>query len=472
MREFELLIDEALRNGLSPEHAPFNTQVLFGCLGFRCGKLGLEAALLGENPLPVTVDLHYNWPFPQVLIGDTYNILVIRSLATNADYVYTVSDDYLTVTLIATLSHGVYGLGSLMELADFGEYAFMTNGVAMVYWDVAGGVWDTIVADANIPMMRTVCNFNGQAVGGNIVSAWYDCDETFYVWSKIGSIDFTPEQDNEAGYRRCPYGGEVFHAKKLGSSVIGYSSKGITLISPAGDPAPSFGFSEIYDIGLVNKGAVAGSKRDHMFVDEDYNIVRVGISTVGKVALKLVPTVLGYQYYMKQLGDTEDIIVNYDPASGDYYIGNSTKTFLLSSTGLTEVTQHPSAVWKGDIDGTYMLPVTIDTDSPYITTESFDMQYKGQKTISVIETDAFSVTGAEAAVDYAFNLVSWNSAAFIPINNMGIATVTAAGNMFRFKLKFDDISDDFRIGYIGVRYKMTDLRGIRGVYAPPIRGQR
>ena len=472
MREFELIIDEALKNGLSPEMAPFNSQLLYGCLGFRCGKFGLEAALLGENPLPVTVDLHYNWPFPQVLIGDTYNILIIRSVVTNADYIYAVSNDHLTVTLIATLSHGVYGIGSLMELADFGEYAIMTNGVAMVYWDVTGATWTAIGAPAaDTPFMRTICNFNGQAIGGNIVSAWYDCDETFYIWSRIGSMDFVPATDNEAGYRRCPYGGEVFHVRELGNSVIGYSSKGITLMSPVGSPTTTFGFSELHNVGMINRGALDGSNTDHMFVDEDYNIVRIGVSPVGKVSLKLIPTVLGYQYYIRQLAD-EDIIVNYDPATGDYYIGNSTKTFLLSPNGLTEVTQHPSAVWKGDVDGTYMLPDTIDEDYPYITTEPFDMQYKGQKTISVIETDAFSVLDAEASVDYAFDLVNWNSANFLPINNMGIATVIAAGNMFRFKLRFSDINDDFRIGYIGVRYKMTDLRGIRGVYAPPIRGQR
>uniref|UniRef100_A0A6M3IH74 Uncharacterized protein n=1 Tax=viral metagenome TaxID=1070528 RepID=A0A6M3IH74_9ZZZZ len=463
MREFELLIDEALKNGLSPEQmTPFNSQLLYGCLGFRCGKLGLEAALLGENPLPVGIDLYYNWPYPQVLIGDTYNILIIRNLITNADYIYTISDDYLTVTLIATLSHGVYGVGSLMELADFGEYAFMTNGVAMVYWDTTGIDWDVVVVDADIPMMRTVCNLNGQAVGGNIVSVWYDCDETFYIWSKIGSMDFTPEQGNEAGYRRCPYGGEVFHVRKLGTNVIGYSSKGITLMKPVNDPVPGFGFVESYNLGLINRGAVDGCTMDHLFVDEDYNLVRVN---------EKGPAVLGYQHYVRQLSN-EDIIVNYDPASGDYYIGNSAKTFLLSPEGLTEVTQHPSAVWKGDIDGTFMLPDTVDEDSPHIITEAFDMQYKGQKTISVIETDAFSVIGAEAAVDYAFDLTNWVSGNFIPINNMGVGTVIAAGNMFRFKLRFSEISDDFRIGYIGVRYKMTDLRGIRGVYAPPIRGQR
>ena len=464
MREYALIIDEALKNGLSPEQmVPSNSQLLLECLGFRCGRLGLEAALLGENPLPVTVDLHYNWPFPQFLVGDTYNILVIRSLITNADYIYEVSDDHSTVSLIATLLHGVYGLGSLMELADFGEYAFMTNGVAMIYWDVAGVTWTTTVAIATVPMMKTVCNLNGQAVGGNISSVWHDCDETFYVWSKIGSMDFTPEFDNEAGYRRCPYGGEVYHVRKLGNNVIGYSSKGITLLSPVSDPVPGYGFAELYDLGLINKGAMDGGTVDHVFIDEDYNVVRIG---------EKGPIVLGYQHYMVQLGSSEDIIVSRDSANDDYYIGNSTKTFLLSPKGLTEVTQHPSAVWKGDINGTYMLPDTVDISLPLTVTEVFDMGYKGQKTTSIIETDAFSVEGAEAAVDYAFDLVNWNSVDFTPINNMGIATVVAAGNRFRFRLRFSDINDDFRISYINVRYKMTDLRGIRGIYAPPIRGQR
>jgi len=462
MREFELVIGEALKNGLSPERAPFNSQLLYGCLGFRCGKLGLEAALLGGNPLQVTVDLHYNWPYPQFLSGDTYNILVIRSLITNADYIYAVSNNYLTVTLVSTLSHAVYGLGTLLEFADFGEYAFMTNGVAMVYYKVSTSTWTTINADAAIPMMRTVCNLNGQAVGGNIVSVWYDCDETFYVWSNIGAMDFIPGLSNEAGYRRCPYGGEVYHVRKLGTNVIGYSSKGITMLKPVNDPVPGFGFVELYDLGLINRGAIAGGTNDHLFVDEDYNLVRI----TGEG-----PAVLGYQYYIEQLAG-EDIIVNRDPAKGDYYIGNSTKTFLMSPKGLTEVTQHPSAVWRGDIAGPYMLPVTIDTTLPYITTEPFDMGYKGQKTIAVIETDAFSNSDAEAGVDYAFDLNTWSVGSFLPINNMGIGTVIAAGNMFRFKLRFTDINDDFRIGYIGVRYKMTDLRGIRGVYAPPIRGQR
>ena len=458
MREYELIIDEALKVGLSPEQmTPSNAQFLFECLGFRCGKLGLEAALLGDNPLPSTINMHYNWPFPQFLVGDTYNILIIRDLITNADYIYEVSDNHDAVTLIATLSHAIYGLGSLMELADFGEYAIMTNGVAMIYgWT---GSWTVATSSLTIPMMKTICNLNGQAVGGNIVSPWHDCDETFYVWSRIGSIEFTPDLENEAGYRRCPYGGEIFHVRKLGNNVVGYSSKGITLLSPVSDPVASYGFNEMYDLGLINRGAIDGNVSGHVFVDEEFNIVSVDEKGIN---------VLGYRQYMIQLGIDEDIIINYDSTKGDYYIGNSEKTFLLSSNGLTELNQHPSAVWQGG----YMLPDIVDERLPIITTESFDMQYKGQKTVSVIESDIYSVNDAEASVDYAFDLNNWNSANFTPINNMGIATIAAVGNRFRFKLRFSDINDNFRIGYIGVRYKMTDLRGIRGVYAPPIRGQR
>jgi len=58
VREFELVIDKALNNGLSPEDIiPFNTQVLAECLGFRCGKVGLEVHETLDNPLPATIDI-------------------------------------------------------------------------------------------------------------------------------------------------------------------------------------------------------------------------------------------------------------------------------------------------------------------------------------------------------------------------------------------------------------------------------
>jgi len=463
VREYELVIDEALKKGLSPEKAMiFNSPYLQRCLGFRCNRSNLEAAIEGSNPLAGEVAFYYDWPFPQFITGNGYNILVIRESTVNLeDIIYEVSEDLGTVTHMFSIDELTFGVGTMMEAADFGDYLFMTNGVVMIYRNTVTDTWVAATTHANIPMMRTICNFKGQAVGGNIVSAWHDCNERYYVWSKIGSMDFTPDDMNTAGYRRCPYGGIVRNVKRLGDSVIGYSSKGITGISPVSQPAPTFGFTELDDTGIINQGAVDGDLYRHVYVGTDL-IVR----QITKEGIKE----LGYEKWMDEI-DNEDIIVKFDKANKDFYIGNSKKTFLLSPYGMTEVRQHPSALWREDEDEAYMIPETVDLDLPLITTEVIDMGYKGQKTISVIETDAMIVEDPEAAVDWANDLTTWGYGSFTPINNMGIASITASGNAFAVSLRFGDIYPITTIGYIKARYKMTDLRGIRGVYAPPLRGQ-
>jgi len=469
MREYELVIDEAFKNGLTPElMTPFNTQLLYECLGFRCGKLGLEAFEDGDNPLPVLLELLYEWPYPQFITGDGYNFLIVRDSTHLRDNVYRVSDNMTTATLLAQITNS----GTLMEVADFGEYVLMVNGYRMLYLDIETSTWTASAATTTIPMMRTICNFKGQAIGGGITSAWHDCDETFYVWSKIGHMDFTPDASNEAGYRRCPYGGNVYHVKRIGGIVIGYSSKGITQMTPVDSPMPTYEFSEVADIGLINRGAVGGNLSEHVFVDSDYNVWKVMLEYGAIGGARAVPKKLGYRHYMQMLKPADgDIIVLYDHFDNNFYIGNSEKTFLLSPYGMTEIPQHPSAVWRITSGSLYMLPDAIDSYSPLITTEIFDMGYKGQKTTQNIETDAMYVAGAEAGVDYANDLTTINEEVYRPINNMGSAAITVAGNLFRFRLRFTSIEDNFRIGYMKVRYKMTDLRNIRGVYAPPLRGQ-
>ncbi len=466
MREFELVIDEALGKGLSPTtNPPPNSQWLRECLGFKCLDGGLEDYVELANPLPIAFNIDYVWPFPQVIVGERYTILVIRDTVTGYDSVYSVDATHTTVSLLFEIQSVVHS-ASLLEVADFGEYIFMTNGAAMVYWDAESSVWQRIAESDTIPSIRTVTNFKGQAVGGCVLSDWYDCDETFYVWSEIGSINFTPGKDNEAGYRRCPYGGEVYHTRRVGDAVIGFSSEGITLLFPSSSATPeygtgaTFGFKELDGVGLINRGAVNGTLRRQIYVGEDYILREVTSEGVKE---------LGYQYYMERLAG-EDIIVSYDPSEKDFYIGNSTKTYLLSSDGLTEITQHPSTVWR--LDGqTHMLPVTVDSDDPYLCSLPFNMSYGGEKTVFSIETDAFGIVGAEASVDWSKDLETWNANSYVSINNEGIAAIIISGNSFMFKLRFDSLNEGAKISYIKARYKMTDMRGIRGVYAPPPRGQ-
>jgi len=468
MREYELIIDEALKKGLNPERTIFSgSDYLWQALGFRIGRRGIEGYRpCDESPLDGLVDMLYSWPFPQWITGERYNFLIIRDSVVNMeDKVYVVADDY-TVTHIFDCDVLTFGLGTLMEVADFGEYAFMTNGVIMIYWDVGLADWHEIIASPTIPMMRTVCNFKGQMIGGCVLSAWHDCDEKFYCWSKIGQADFTPDRNNTAGYRRDPYGGVVYHTRRLGDSVIGYSSKGIVKMDHVSDPAPTFRFTELEDVGILNQGAMDGSLQRQIYVGTD-----LVIREITKEGIKE----LGYYQYVEDLGSDEDIIVKYDRIKKDFYIGNSSTTYLLSPYGLTQVPQHPSAVWtmSEEDDEIVMLPNTMDDPYvPLIASEVIDMGYRGNKTIFSMESDALLVFGPTVSVGWLNTLDVWGFTSDIPLNNEGIAAVIASGSDFCFQIKFTIVAESLRLSYIKVRYKMTDLRGIRGVYAPPLRGPK
>jgi hypothetical protein len=469
MREYELVIDKALTKGLFPTRSiPTNSEWLWGALGFRVGREVLTGYRISDDDDLVSIsgiDFHYNWPFPQFIVGESYNILVVRNALTEEDIVYQVSNYYGTVVLIATIDEAGYGQGGLMEVADFGEYCLMVNGVATIHWDPAGPGWTEPAIGDTLPQMGTVCNLKGQAIGGNVTSVFHDCDETFYVWSKIGDIDFTPGIDNEAGYRRCPYGGEVLNVRRLGNSVVGYSSKGITLLTPVSEPATTISFTELDDVGLINKGAVDGDIHRQIYVGSDLVVREVTAQGVKE---------LGYSYFMDEL-DEYNIIVKYDRTKKDFYIGDDEYTFLLSPYGLTAVPQHPSALWTLDHEYAHedeisMLPNTVDTGYvPAVISDIFDMGYRGQKTISSVETDIIAIYEPSVLVGAMNTIRVMNYTDAIRLNDEGIGAAVISGNEFAVMIRFDDadyIIENAPMRYIKVRYKMTDLRGIKGVYTP------
>ena len=468
MREFYTTIDEALLTGLKTEiRVPRNSPVLHECLGFRIGKKAIEGIEFLYNPLPVALDMHYNWPFPQFLKQESWKILVVRDAVNMEDVVYSLDASY-NATQIFAIDELTFGQGTLMELADFGEYAFMTNGVLMLYWDTTLVDWDEKIAIATIPMMRTVCNFKGQMIGGCVLSAWHDCDEKSVVWSDIGSVDFTPNRRNEAGYRRDPFGGEVYHVRRLGDNVVAYTSTGVTLMSPIGSPAATFGFKELHKVGLKNRGAMNGDLNQHLFVD-----LKNSVFKLNKEGLKE----LGYEGYVEEL-DADDNIVSFDQYRGDFYISDGVNSFLLSPNGMTNYPYEVSTIWYDDEDGHGLcgLPETIDppTHVPILVSHIIDMGYRGQKTIFSIELGASEMTGAEVAIDWRMDSISaFQRTAFAPVNNEGVATIIAAGTEFRICVRSETfVRDTSELDYITVRWKMTDLRALRGVYAAPPRGQR
>lgn len=459
MREYEFNIDKSLGNCLSPtlvtpQNAPFMSKVV----GFRCGDLGLEPYVLGTNPLPSALDIQYSWPFPQVLEGEKFLFLIVRDNINEADQIYVINYDN-TVTWSFTIDKLTFGQGGLYELADFGEYAILSNGLVYLYWHYLGSWNVTKVASATLPLMTSVCNYKGRLIGGNVTSTWHDCNENYYIWSKIGSVDFTVDQSNEAGYRRDPMGGEILNIRRMQDIIVGCSTHGITYMFPANQ---SIGFKEVCHRGIANKGAIAGHLNEYLVVGEDYIVRKLTPEGVEDV---------GYQRQMLELKeDEEDVIVNFDDSRDDFYIGNSQRTFLLSSKGMTEIKQHPSALWI-NAGIKHLLPATEDSQLYELLSESFNFGYGGQKTISTMETDAVGYTDCTIGVQYSEDNKVFTERTYSEINKQGLASVPISGVYFKAGVRFETVDSDFATSYIKLRFKMTDLRGIRGVYAPAPRGQ-
>jgi hypothetical protein len=162
MREFYFTF-EGLKGGLrKTRHNPRNLQALVECMNAKPHADRLRP--YDPFTLPVytlagiPVDLSLEWPFPQLIGGADWNFLVIRDAFADEDRIYTI-DAADALTLIAVSDVATYlAWGDRFELADFGPYTLMTNGVIMVYRDVTGPAWITTavgIADT-IPLMGTI----------------------------------------------------------------------------------------------------------------------------------------------------------------------------------------------------------------------------------------------------------------------------------------------------------------------------
>jgi hypothetical protein len=197
-----------------------------------------------------------------------------------------------------------------------------------------------------------------------------------------------------------------------------------------------------------------------LFVNSNYKLCEVTDKGVNA---------LGYQEYISRLAG-KDIIVSYNQTSKDFYISNGTITFLYSPQGLTEVSQHPSSVWYSE-NSQHMIPDTDDGRDPYLITESIDFGFRGSKTIFVLELGITNYDQALVAIDWIMDRVNSGITAWVGENYQGVINLIIAGTTFKVMLKLTGVTSDTIVSYIKVRYKMTDLRSIRGVYAPPPRGQ-
>ena len=317
MREFEAVFDKGLTQGLRSEDIePVKEPKLVTLKNLRPNEFGLQPVEALTYPFGAV----FAFPFPQMFL-----LRELRVMATETA-IYECNSSW-----VPTLKLSGLVAGGMWQVADFGDYVLLTNGSQVVSRNGATGIWDDDATSPSIPEMKTVCNFRGQIIGGNI-SGWEDCDINYVAWSDIGSAEFYPGLRNEAGYAPMSWNGAVLRVMELGDLVAVYGENGISLLKPA---QQYMAIKELNLPGIPTAGCVGGCSNSHVFVDYAGELWLLGPD--GK------PKNLGYQEYMTEL-DAGEIVISHNRQQDEYYISDGVKTFILGKNGLCQSHQLVSSV--------------------------------------------------------------------------------------------------------------------------------
>lgn len=471
MREYYSTFDKALAVGLRPySTSRRNAQELVEYFNCRVGKNGHESYEPLSNPLvydsvPYTTDNlpPFNWPFPQFFQNARYNIAIIRDTEHMEDWIFSVDNDY-KATFIHTFDWHTFGQTDVFDLADFEDYFLASNGKVLLFYDTVADRIRMTTEQSNTPLFKTACNFKGQAIIGNITSDWHSCDSSSIVWSKIGEANFIPSRQNEAGFRQMPQGGDVYRIRRLGDSIIIYGSRGITRMFPN---QQTFGWKELSTAGICCPTAVGGDTTQHLYVDQNATLWRM---VDDPEVFKPKRQELGYQEFLGQM-DLDNIVITFNPSNNDFCISDGVYSFLMSPYGLSRTHQRVSAMWADQENFFGMFTDSLDI-SAKITTAPFDTGQRGSKTLFSIEAGISKGDRVHCAADWRMeSLKDFRQTDWVELNPNGFAVLVITGTDLRACIKAEDYSD-FHIDYLTARWKMTDLRNIRGVYAAPPRGQQ
>jgi hypothetical protein len=435
MREFELIFSEGLKRGLRQEEfSPAVEQRLVECRNLRPRANGLLPLVTITNPFAAVVA----WPFPQVLVGRNYKLLATST------QIYTCSALWAVTLVLDSITAGA----CCWDWADFGDYLLMTNGSKMVKRTGDGGVWSSFTSSGAVPGMKTVCNFRGQAVGGNITTTWHDCGPNYIVWSDIGSTSFDPGLKNEAGYTMMPFSGAVLRVLPLGDAVIVYGENGIVVLKPA---QQYFAMAELLPVGIPSKGAVGGGDRGHVFID--YN------GELWKLGPDLKPQKLGYQEYMT-LMDASKIMVSYNGGEDEYYVSDGVYGYLLTPWGLCQTYQLVTSI--AFVDGQLVGVTGSDgVTTRQLVTDVVDFGIRSFKTVTALEFGVYGASAVYGAVDWRSNIAgTFTRSTWLTTNPTGFITPIVTANDFRLCIKS---AGDIELRYIIARVKNVDRRAMRGV---------
>lgn len=398
-----------------------------------------EAGIGPYEPITLLDEITPAWPFPWLGGGADRLFTVTKVDATTGSLE---SWEGASSSHIVDLTFPSFTMYDIPDMAVFDTYRVMVG-----TFGVRAGIGDELESNPDIPRARSCCNYKGQLILGGILDSYYDCDETFIAHSNIGDVTMEPDWKNTAGYRPINYVGRVYRVRRLGDGIAVYGEKGIAFLTGVKSPAPTLGMREVAKLNMASPAAADGGIKWHVVVDSSGYLWYVNEEGAERV---------GYKDALSTL-TLSDVVVRYDSSNDRVFISDGDISFIMTRAGLTRVYQIPSGV--GTYQGTGYFVGVEDTEDYSLKVGPFDFGYQGLKTVYTVESDTGDYMEVDVPIDGNFMTVKT-----VPINNVGVCTPVVGGSSFFLTVT----GDDYNVypNHIMLRWKMSDLRGMRGYYQP------
>lgn len=450
MREYEtpFTLDTGIRQDRS---SPRNAHQLVEARNFKCMPGSLRSL---KNPRPKKYVRTY-WPFPQMwrtsigLFGATHEGL------------YEISADGTWTALITGLTpKGPWHCG------DFKRYMMFVNGAERIIRVPGFGTY-VRYGGQDVPIANSICNLNGQAIFGGVQDTWC-CrrheqieDQSWVVWSQIGAISCCERRENDSGYQKMKWDGQVWGVKKLGNHVIVYGNNGVTALLPF-DKGPYFKTKELSPYGILSPLAFCGDSKNHFFVDSRGFMWRINEEHA--------VTPLGYREKFQPLANSYPVL-SYDNEKNEVYISTASQSYLWTPSGLSgphdlgvsSVIGSPAESTLGE--DVVMLAYeagTAITQHEFVT-DIIDLGYRAVKTLYWVTVGVDTDGTVEVAVDYRYNKnEAWTTSSYKPTSPEGVASVIFGGLEFRIRVRVTSPGAPFDVDYILIKWKGPDKRFKRG----------
>ena len=385
-------------------------------------------------------EIEPTWPFPW-LGGGADKLFTVTKVSdfTGALEMWEGEED----SHITDLTFPSFTMYDIPDMAVFDTYRVMIG-----TFGVITGIDNRLESNLDIPRARSCCNYKGQLILGGILDTWHDCDETFIAHSNIGDVTMEPDWKNEAGYRPINYVGRIYRVRRLGDKIAVYGEKGVAFLAGVGAPVPTFMLKEVTKLNLASPAAADGGLNWHAAIDSSGYLWFV---TEREGAQRI-----GYKDALSTL-TLSKVVVSYDSSRDRVFISDGNKSFLMTKSGLTRVYQIPSGI--GTYQGTGYFVGVEDTEDYLMKVGPFDFGYQGGKMLRTVESDTGDSLGIEIPMSGSFSMVKT-----VPINNEGVCMPGVAST--EFMLTITGESYNVYPNHVMLRWKMNDLRGMRGYYQP------